>query len=154
MSEVEQAKKIDTSQVYDSSDVQLMDHITSIQTNLIKGLDDPKVLDGMSIDKTDSVLRIVDSIEKSINRKANIKVKLMTIQDINDDRDRLISLLTNPNLRTNINSRRLSNIELDDADIIDVPVTINKGEFSTGIEQLSTELLELEKEIKEEGGNW
>lgn len=137
---------IDTSVIYDDTDLQLMDNTSAILLNLAKAYNNPEMLDGMSIDKTDSVLRIIDSIEKTVNKRASNKLRLMAIQDTNDDRERLLDILTNLDLRKANNVIRKGNIELDEAEIIDANVSITRGELDTGIEQLSLELLDLEKD--------
>lgn len=140
-------KQVDTSMLYGEDEQNILDHSLSIMGQLLKKHTNPEILNGMSIDKTDGLLRIVDSATKLVNTMATTKIRLMGINNQSDDRSRLIAILKNIDLRNNQKSNddtRTTSIE--DAEIVDLVVPIVRGELTGGIEQLSMELLEYERE--------
>ncbi len=140
-------KQIDTSMIYGEDEQTILDHSLSIMGQLLKKHTNPEVLNSMSIDKTDGLLRIVDSATKIVNTMATTKIRLMSINNQSDDRSRLIAILKNIDLRNNqkgSDDNRTTSIE--DADIVDVVVHTVRGELTGGIEQLSMELLDYERE--------
>ena len=145
-------EKVDTSLLYDERENSIIDHSLGILNKIIARYDDPEMLRGLSIDKMDSVLRLVDSSMNTVNKLSSAKLKLMNIKSDSDDRTRMMSILTNINLRREINQARSSDnyTELRDDDIIDVDTTVVRGELSTGVEQLTLELLDLEDEVSKE----
>ena len=143
-------QEVDTSVLYTDVERELLDNTSGIMLKLAQSYSKLD-LASMSIDKTESVLKIVDSIEKNINKRANLTLKLMALQDTNDDRERLVEFLTNVHLRRAINTPRTAAVELDDNDVIEANVSLAKGELSQGIEQLSLELLDLENNNE---GEW
>lgn len=140
-------KQIDTSMLYGDDEQSILDHSLSIMSHLLKKHTNPNILDTMSIDKTDGLLRIVDSATKLVNTMATTKIRLMTINNQSDDRSRLIAILKNIDLRNNqieVDANRT--VAIEDADIVDVVVPMVRGELTGGIEQLSMELLDYERE--------
>ena len=78
---------------------------------------------------------------------ATTKIRLMGINNQSDDRSRLIAILKNIDLRNNqksVDGSRTTSIE--DAEVVDIVVPMVRGELTGGIEQLSMELLEYERE--------
>jgi hypothetical protein len=141
-------KRVDTSMLYNDDEQSIMDHSLCIMNHLLKKHTNPTILDSMSIDKTDGLLRIIDSANKIVNTMATTKIRLMTINNQSDDRSRLIAILKNIDLRNNhkeVNANR--NVTIEDADIVDVVVHTVRGELTDGIEQLSMELLDYEREV-------
>lgn len=140
-------KQVDTSMLYGDDEQSILDHSLSIMNNLLKKHTNPEILNSMSIDKTDGLLRIVDSATKLVNTMATTKIRLMGINNQSDDRSRLIAILKNIDLRNSqIDNSANRNTTIEDADIVDVLVPIARGELTDGIEQLSMELLEYERE--------
>lgn len=141
--------KIDTSIVYGEIETGIIDHSLGILSKIISRYNDPAMLQGLSIDKMDSVLRVVDTSMSTVNKLAATKLKIASIKSESDDRTRMMNILTNVNLRREINASRSAEnfTELRDVDII--PTEVVRGELSTGVDQLSIELLELENEIEE-----
>ena len=140
-------KQVDTSMLYGEDEQTILDHSLSIMGQLLKKHTNPEMLNGMSIDKTDGLLRIIDSATKLVNIMATTKIRLMGINNQSDDRSRLIAILKNIDLRNNQKSNddnRTTSIE--DAEIVDLVVPMVRGELTGGIEQLSMELLEYERE--------
>lgn len=140
-------KQIDTSMLYGDDEQSILDHSLSIMSHLLKKHTNPNILDTMSIDKTDGLLRIVDSATKLVNTMATTKIRLMSINNQSDDRSRLIAILKNIDLRNNqieVDANRT--VAIEDADIVDVVVPMVRGELTGGIEQLSMELLDYERE--------
>lgn len=140
-------KQVDTSMLYGEDEQNILDHSLSIMGQLLKKHTNPEILNGMSIDKTDGLLRIVDSATKLVNTMATTKIRLMGINNQSDDRSRLIAILKNIDLRNNQKSNddtRTTSIE--DAEIVDLVVPMVRGELTGGIEQLSMELLDYERE--------
>lgn len=140
-------KQVDTSMLYGEDEQSILDHSLSIMGHLLKKHTNPAILDSMSIDKTDGLLRIIDSANKIVNSMATTKIRLMSINNQSDDRSRLIAILKNIDLRNNqkqLDGNR--NISIEDADIVDIVVPIARGELTDGIEQLSMELLDYERE--------
>lgn len=140
-------KQVDTSMLYGEDEQTILDHSLSIMGQLLKKHTNPEILNGMSIDKTDGLLRIIDSATKLVNTMATTKIRLMGINNQSDDRSRLIAILKNIDLRNNqksVDSSRTTSIE--DAEVVDFVVPMVRGELTGGIEQLSMELLEYERE--------
>lgn len=140
-------KQVDTSMLYGEDEQTILDHSLSIMGQLLKKHTNPEILNGMSIDKTDGLLRIIDSATKLVNTMATTKIRLMGINNQSDDRSRLIAILKNIDLRNNqksVDSSRTTSIE--DAEVVDIVVPMVRGELTGGIEQLSMELLEYERE--------
>ena len=140
-------KQVDTSMLYGDDEQTILDHSLSIMGQLLKKHTNPEILNGMSIDKTDGLLRIIDSATKLVNTMATTKIRLMGINNQSDDRSRLIAILKNIDLRNNQKSNddnRTTSIE--DAEIVNLVVPMVRGELTGGIEQLSMELLEYERE--------
>ncbi len=144
-----EGKQVDTSMLYGEDEQSIIDHSLSIMGHLLKKHNSPNILDSMSIDKTDGLLRIVDSATKIVNSLTTTKIRLMSINNESDDRSRLIAILKNIDLRNNqkdINTDR--SVTIEDADIVDIVVPIARGELTGGIEQLSMELLDYEREVE------
>lgn len=140
-------KQVDTSMLYGEDEQTILDHSLSIMGQLLKKHTNPEILNGMSIDKTDGLLRIIDSATKLVNTMATTKIRLMGINNQSDDRSRLIAILKNIDLRNNqksVDGSRTTSIE--DAEVVDFVVPMVRGELTGGIEQLSMELLEYERE--------
>lgn len=140
-------KQVDTSMLYGDDEQSILDHSLSIMSNLLKKHSNPEILNAMSIDKTDGLLRIVDSATKLVNTMATTKIRLMGINNQSDDRSRLIAILKNIDLRNNqkeVDTNRT--ISIEDAEIVDYVVPMVRGELTGGIEQLSMELLDYERE--------
>lgn len=140
-------KQVDTSMLYGEDEQTIIDHSLSIMGQLLKKHTNPEILNGMSIDKTDGLLRIIDSATKLVNTMATTKIRLMGINNQSDDRSRLIAILKNIDLRNNqksVDGNRTTSIE--DAEVVDFVVPMVRGELTGGIEQLSMELLEYERE--------
>ena len=57
-------KQVDTSMLYGEDEQTILDHSLSIMGQLLKKHTNPEILNGMSIDKTDGLLRIIDSATK------------------------------------------------------------------------------------------
>lgn len=144
-----EGKQVDTSMLYGDDEQSILDHSLSIMGHLLKKHSNPEMLNSMSIDKTDGLLRIVDSATKLVNTMATTKIRLMSINNESDDRSRLIAILKNIDLRNNqkeVDSDR--SVTIEDADIVDIVVPIARGELTGGIEQLSMELLEYQREVE------
>ena len=137
---------VDTSTIYGVDEQSIIDNSLGIMGLLVAKYNDPEVLNNMSIDKTDSVLRVVESANKLVQTLSTNKLRLMNMKSESDDRTRLVNILRDVTLRNRtipvLTDRPTS---LDD-DAIDVEIEIGKGELTQGVEQLSLELLEYEKE--------
>lgn len=143
-------QEIDTGILYNDIEKQLLENTSGIMLKLVESYAKMD-LASMSIDKTESVLKIVDSVEKNINKRANLALKLMAVQDTNNDRERLIDIITNIELRKANSTSRSGDIEIEDVEVEQANVDIARGELTTGIEQLSLELLDLENKNE---GEW
>lgn len=141
-------KIVDTSMLYNDDEQSIIDHSLCIMGHLIKSHNHPGKLDSMSIDKTDGLLRVIDSATKLVNTLATTKIRLMSINSQSDDRGRLIAILKNIDLRNNQkNGDDVRSVTIEDADIVDIAIPMVRGELTSGIEQLSMELLEYEREV-------
>ena len=78
-------KQVDTSMLYGEDEQTILDHSLSIMGQLLKKHTNPEILNGMSIDKTDGLLRIIDSATKLVNTMATTKIRLMGINNKSDD---------------------------------------------------------------------
>lgn len=141
---------VDTSAVYGANEQAMIDHSLGIMSHLLKRYNDPAELDRMSIDKTDSILRIVESSTKLVNTLASTKLRLMSMKSESDDRSRLLSILTDVNIRKTLGAPIDRATSISDSDIVDIDVEIGRGELTTGVEQLSLELLTLDKEGRDD----
>ena len=137
-------KSVDTNVLYIETDLLLLNHTSSILKKMVSVYDNDDVLAGMSIDKTDSVLRILAAVDNSVNKRAGLALRLMALQDTNDDRERLLDILSNQNIRRASIDRRNNPIEIEEAQVLDANVDMVRGELDMGIEQLSLELLALD----------
>lgn len=137
-------KSVDTNVLYTETDLLLLNHTSSILKKMVSVYDNDDVLAGMSIDKTDSVLRILAAVDSSVNKRAGLALRLMALQDTNDDRERLLDILSNQNIRRASIDRRNNPIEIEEAQVLDANVDMVRGELDMGIEQLSLELLALD----------
>ncbi len=137
-------KSVDTNVLYTETDLLLLNHTSSILKKMVSVYDNDDVLAGMSIDKTDSVLRILAAVDNSVNKRAGLALRLMALQDTNDDRERLLDILSNQNIRRASIDRRNNPIEIEEAQVLDANVDMVRGELDMGIEQLSLELLALD----------
>lgn len=137
-------KSVDTNVLYNETDLLLLNHTSSILKKMVSVYDNDDVLAGMSIDKTDSVLRILAAVDNSVNKRAGLALRLMALQDTNDDRERLLDILSNQNIRRASIDRRNNPIEIEEAQVLDANVDMVRGELDMGIEQLSLELLALD----------
>ena len=137
-------KSVDTNVLYTETDMLLLNHTSGILEKMVKVYNNDDVLAGMSIDKTDSVLRIVSAIDNSVNKRASLALRLMALQDTSDDRERLLDILSNQDIRRASITRRNNPIEIGEEQIIDADVNMVRGELDMGVEQLSLELLSLD----------
>lgn len=137
-------KSVDTNVLYNETDLLLLNHTSSILKKMVSVYDNDEVLAGMSIDKTDSVLRILAAVDNSVNKRAGLALRLMALQDTNDDRERLLDILSNQNIRRASIDRRNNPIEIEEAQVLDANINMVRGELDMGIEQLSLELLALD----------
>lgn len=137
-------KSVDTNVLYTETDLLLLNHTSSILKKMVSVYDNDDVLAGMSIDKTDSVLRILAAVDNSVNKRASLALRLMALQDTNDDRERLLDILSNQNIRKASIDRRNNPIEIEEAQVLEANIDMVRGELDMGIEQLSLELLALD----------
>lgn len=136
---------VDTSVLYNDTEQAMIDHSLGIMNHLLSRYNNPSELDRMSIDKTDSILRIVESSTKLVNTLATTKLRLMSMKSESDDRSRLLSILTDVNARKQLAAPVNRATEITDVDVSSVDVNMVRGELTTGVEQLSLELLEYER---------
>ena len=136
-------RKYSESDVYRSEELELLDHSIGIIGKLIRGHNDETKLMSMSIEKTDGVLKNIDSGIRLVNSLASTRIKLLQMDTDSNDRGRLMSLLNNVKFR---------NVIGDEPRTLDIPIDtedepeIVYGELDEGVEQLSIKLLELEGE--------
>lgn len=139
---------IDTSIIYGQVEQEIIDHSLGIMGKLVKSLNNDDVTD-LSIDRTESVIKTVESATNIVKKLSDTKLKLMSMKEESDDRGRLMSLLTDIKLRKGVHTEGERTTELDDAETIGVETV--RGELDSGIEQLNMTLLELETEVSKEG---
>ena len=136
-------RKYTEKDIYKKEEMDLLDHSISIISKLISNNNDEHKIAAMSIEKSEAVLKYIDSGVKLVNTLANNRIKLIQIDTDSNDRGRLMTLLNNVQLR---------NIVRDEPRVIDVDIedgvldTIVRGELTEGVEQLSLKLLDLERE--------
>ena len=136
-------RKYTEKDIYKKEEMDLLDHSISIISKLISNNNDEHKMADMSIEKSEAVLKYIDSGVKLVNTLANNRIKLIQMDTDSNDRGRLMTLLNNVQLR---------NIVRDEPRVIDVDIedgvldTIVRGELTEGVEQLSLKLLDLERE--------
>ena len=136
-------RKYTEKDIYKKEEMDLLDHSISIISKLISNNNDEHKIAAMSIEKSEAVLKNIDSGVKLVNTLANNRIKLIQMDTDSNDRGRLMTLLNNVQLR---------NIVRDEPRVIDVDIedgvldTIVRGELTEGVEQLSLKLLDLERE--------
>ena len=136
-------RKYTEKDIYKKEEMDLLDHSISIISKLISNNNDEYKIAAMSIEKSEAVLKYIDSGVKLVNTLANNRIKLIQMDTDSNDRGRLMTLLNNVQLR---------NIVRDEPRVIDVDIedgvldTIVRGELTEGVEQLSLKLLDLERE--------
>ena len=136
-------RKYTEKDIYKKEEMDLLDHSISIISKLISNNNDEHKIAAMSIEKSEAVLKYIDSGVKLVNTLANNRIKLIQMDTDSNDRGRLMTLLNNVQLR---------NIVRDEPRVIDVDIedgvldTIVRGELTEGVEQLSLKLLDLERE--------
>lgn len=142
--------QIDTSVLYGNDEMSIIEHSLGIMGHLVRKYNDPNILDNMSIDKTDSVLRVLESANKLVSTLSTNKLRLMNMKSESDDRSRLVAILKDINLRNRttpiIQNRRF---DIDDSEVDVSSLNLGRGELSQGVEQLTLELLEYEKEVED-----
>lgn len=137
------ARKYTEKDIYKQEEMDLLDHSISIISKLISNNNDEHKIASMSIEKSEAVLKYIDSGVKLVNTLASNRIKLIQMDTDSNDRGRLMSLLNNVQLR---------NIKRDEPRVIDIDIedgivdTIVRGELTEGVEQLSLKLLDLERE--------
>lgn len=134
---------IDTSIIYGGIEQDIIDHSLGIMSKLVSSLNTDNVTD-LSIDKTESVIKTVESATNIIKKLSDTKLKLLSMKEESNDRGRLMSILTDIKLRRSDNGGARM-IELDE-EVIHTASTV-RGELSEGVEQLNMALLEIEGEI-------
>ena len=136
-------RKYTEKDIYKKEEMDLLDHSISIISKFISNNNDEHKIAAMSIEKSEAVLKYIDSGVKLVNTLANNRIKLIQMDTDSNDRGRLMTLLNNVQLR---------NIVRDEPRVIDVDIedgvldTIVRGELTEGVEQLSLKLLDLERE--------
>lgn len=143
----EENTKLTINNLYSEDEQAILDHSIGIMGKLVKQYNHADRLENISIDKTDSVIRVVDAATKVTMAMASNKIKIAQMTNESDDRSRLVSILSNMEIRrpNTLDSARV--IDLTDEEISAVDVNLVRGELSDGVEQLSLELLDLEKEV-------
>lgn len=137
-------------QLYSEEENNIINHSTGIMSKLLVKFNDQDVLDSMSIDKTDSVLRMVKEGMDLVNKMSSNRIRVESMKTDSDDRNRLMNILTNRGLRGSIKVQRdPSDLVITDTGMESiVEGTIVRGELSVGVNQMNEEMLELEKEVK------
>lgn len=142
--------QIDTSVLYGNDEMSIIENSLGIMGHLVKKYNDPNMLDNMSIDKTDSVLRVLESANKLVSTLSTNKLRLMGMKSESDDRSRMVAILKDISLRNRtvpmIADRKF---DIDDSEIDVGSLNLGRGELSQGVEQLTLELLEYEKEVED-----
>ena len=138
--------QIDTSVLYGNDEMSIIENSLGIMGHLVRKYNDPNMLDNMSIDKTDSVLRVLESANKLVSTLSTNKLRLMGMKSESDDRSRMVAILKDISLRNRtvpmIADRKF---DIDDSEVDVGSLNLGRGELSQGVEQLTLELLEYEK---------
>lgn len=138
------SKLISLAEVRSDQEAIIHDRSVSIMNTLLARYDDPATLDAMSIDKTASVISVVDSAMKVVKNIGDMRIKTKQLDTESDDRSRLIGLLG----EIHRNKDKYSGIVLDRTiDIADSEmdkVSVVRGELTEGVEQLTTTLIGME----------
>ena len=136
-------RKYTEKDIYKKEEMDLLDHSISIISKLISNNNDEHKIAAMSIEKSEAVLKYIDSGVKLVNTLANNRIKLIQMDTDSNDRGRLMTLLNNVQLRNSVRDEpRVIDVDIEDG-VLD---TIVRGELTEGVEQLSLKLLDLERE--------
>lgn len=141
--------EVDTSIVYGTDEQSIIDHSLGIMGKLVARYNNAEVSD-LSIDKTESVIRIVESATNIVKKLADTKLKILSIKEESDDRGRLLDLLTDLRIRKNPNDdiEYARVFEVEDKTLEEVSTV--RGELDDGVEQLNITLLELKGDTQDD----
>jgi len=140
------SKLIGLGEVRSEDEAVIHNKSVNIMNALLAKYDNPEVLADISIDKTASVISVVDAAMKVVKNIGEMRIKTKQLDTESDDRSRLMGILS----EIHSNKEKYSGeslvdrvVELDDSAVETVSVV--RGELTEGVEQLSTTLIGMEE---------